>query len=509
MHASLIGGISDSDLAAGAALTLLSFLASVIQGSTSIGDGIFLQIMWGILQNVAPFVTTESSLGADGLRVITMFMYVRLVTMTPSLVYWLRTDRKKAVRKVADKRQRYIAQCLENPEEGANSIRGVSLRSGDQFISVADGNRASEVTNGNSNENIPINTKSTFSITTNSPSIGSTCSSTNSATSTAAELKAVLLFPDPSRIVSPRLFILITAPTIVWSVVGVMILKNIDSSVLSLYMGTVCITFSILYMALKLWKVSPAHQSMPLWVQSILSPKFSKDGTGNDNGHDSNITNACQVAFFFASNLCGLMVTLAGIGSPPMIIVVLLFNIPVSLTRFTLPVGATFGAVIRLAYALHAGMVTLDRWPFYIPATTAGLIGLYIGVRIGNVLTPSMYSAAIFVLLNLAGIVMLTSNTFVTVPILIMSTTALIFKHFWLDVEERRRIQFEAAQNALKEEEELFGVGNNNSSALANDTAEGVVKPNLTITPDFLSCPSATFSSSALMKAEDVNRMLV
>eukprot|EP00744_Colponema_vietnamica_P016793 GILI01023587.1.p1 GENE.GILI01023587.1~~GILI01023587.1.p1 ORF type:complete len:407 (+),score=19.67 GILI01023587.1:30-1250(+) len=343
-----------ADVSAAASLSILSFLASIVQGSTSLGDGIFLQITWGILMSIAPNLTNESSLGADGIRIITLFMYVRMVVMTPYLLWRLWKGHQKR--------------------------------------------QAEEVT---------------------SPASVSSIDTLSSPT------KRGLFAALPPHIFSIRLFWLLMIPNTVWCILGVVILKGANSGQIALCMGILCITFSTLYVGLKLWNLS-ASDGMPKLLKSILSPRFLVEGTKDQ------ITIPAQVCCFIAFNLAGLMTALAGIGGPPMMVTIVLFSIPMDLTRFTFPIGTLVGAFLRLIFAVYYGVLKVELWPFYLPATVFGLIGLDIGVRIGNVLSPSTYSAAIFLLLNLAGIVMLTSNLFVTVPALLGAIGALLVMHFGL-----------------------------------------------------------------------------
>jgi len=391
-----IEGISDADLIAGCFLSFFSFLASVIQGSTSLGDGIFLQISWGILTQLAPWITTESSLGADGLRVITMFMYARLVVIPPYLLWRLWSGHQANQKKDELKWQQEMKEYEQQQQQSQNGLGVIS--SSPTFDS------SSALTIGTS------------------VVVSSTSSNPNPTLISSPPTK-----PEKPAMFSPRLFWLLAVPNVFWCIMGVVILQNVKSQQIAVYLGTICITFSFLYMALKMWKVSPARHSMPLWLQHLLSPQFLVEGTKDK------ITLHAQISAFLAFNLSGLMTTLAGIGGPPMMIFILLYEMPMNMTRFTFPVGTLIGAFFRLFYSLYSGVLPFHLWPFYLPAVVTGLIGINIGVGIGNVLSPSMFSATIFCLLILAGTVMLTKNPYVTVTAMVLACAGLLLKQFWWD----------------------------------------------------------------------------
>ena len=359
--------VSGNDIAAGVSLSVLSFVASVLQGSTSVGDGIVLQITWGILQELVPYATSESSLGSDGVRIITVFMFLRLALITPYLL-WLLWDAHK-------ERQRQATQALQE-------LNSESLLEGEEATSPS------------------------------SPASPSPTSPAPAAT---------------PRIFSLRLYLLIAIPNTIWCIVGVFLLQNLQSRQIAIYSGAIFIAFSFMYMALKMWKSSPARKNMPQWLQNILSPRFFVEGS------DITLTTHAQFSAFFFFNLTGIMTTLSGIGGPPMMVFILLYEIPMQLTRFMFPIGTLLGAVVRLVVSLCTGVMPLEHWPFFLPGLIFGLIGLRVGIRIGNVLSPSMYSATIFSLLILAGIVMLTPNIYVTGPALLLAIGALLFKYFYWD----------------------------------------------------------------------------
>ena len=362
----MFDNVSGNDIAAGISLSVLSFVASVIQGSTSLGDGIVLQITWGILQELVPYATSESRLGSDGMRVITVFMFLRLSIIPPYLLWLLWGAHKKRQRQAIQAQQELKLQHLSD-------------------VSSPDG----EVT---------------------SPS------SPASPAPTAAP-----------RIFSGRLFLIIAVPNTIWCILGVFLLQNLQSRQIAVYSGAIFISFSFMYMALKMWKSSPARKNMPQWLQNILSPSFFVEGS------DKTLTTHAQISALFFFNLTGIMTTLSGIGGPPMMIFILLYEIPMHLTRFMFPIGTLIGAFIRLVVSLYSGVMPLEHWPFFLPGLVFGLIGIRVGMLIGNVLSPSMYSATIFCLLILAGIVMLTSNLFVTGPALLIAIGALTFKFFFWD----------------------------------------------------------------------------
>lgn len=429
-----ITNISSEDFLVGTAFTILSFLASVVVGSTSLGDGIFLQVTWGVFQGLFPLLCERSSLGSDGMRVVTIFMYIRTVIIPPYLLWLLWNGPRKAQKKL------------------------------DKQLAIEAAQRASgEIT---TSEDVP-----------------------HSATPTPSSSPVSKNAPPPPQPVtfSKSLFWLLLVPSIVWSVIGIMILQSMKSSEIAVYLGVICISFSFLYLALKMWKASPARKSMPQWLQNVLSPQFLVPGTETDQ-----ITYRAQFVIFLAFNLSGLMVTLAGIGAPPMMIVILLYEMPMRMTRFTFPVAGLFSSIFRLGYAMYAGLLTFELWPFFLPASIATFIGIKVGVGIGNVLSPSMYSAAIFCLLILAGTVMLTKNPFVTVTSLTVSCAALIYKQFVWDPREAAK---EASLSAETQQEEMptsisdSGKCDNFDQKIAPEIVDNVVQ-----------------NAYSILKHEDLNR---
>jgi len=374
-----LSSISTNDLIVGVLLTTLSFIASVVVGSTSLGDGVFLQVSWGIVQGLIPTITANSSLGSDGMRVITIFMYIRM-TILPFYLLHLLWKKKK--------------------DDGASKTSAAEAAKTSAVKDEKDQEKEGE-------SGVPT-------------AVAATANSTSSVITVADS-------PAPENIFSYTLFWIQVVPSVFWAIVGIMILQNVKSDEIAFYLGVICITFSFLYMALKMWKVSPARHSMPLWLQHLLSPQFLVEGTKDK------ITLKATIFVCLAMNLSGLMVTLAGVGAPPMMIVILLYEMPMNMTRVTFPVASVISSVFRTSYAMYAGLITFELWPFYLPATIIGFIGLKIGVGIGNVLSPSMYSATIFCLLILAGTVMLTKNPYVTVTAMVLACAGLLLKQFWWD----------------------------------------------------------------------------
>lgn len=401
----MLDDFTGNDVAAACCLSFLSFLASILLGTTSLGDGIVLQITWGILQQLWPYATTESGIGPDGMRMITLLMFVRLVLIPPYLLWKLWVDHKDRVAQTAAD---YDAK-----------VKAYEASIEDAKLQQLDGGVVSKL-----------------------DSYGTVVASSPESPPTP---------PAVVPIFSMRLFLLILIPNTFWCIMGVFVLQKAKSDEIAIYSGILFIAFSLIYAALKAWKTSSLRKSMPPLLQSILSPAFFTEGSNSD------LTIHAQISAFIAFNLVGIMTTLTGIGGPPMMLFVLLYEVPMNMTRFSIPFGTITGATIRLVFSIYSGLLPARLWPYFIPAIIAGIVGIKVGVGIGNVLTPSMFAATIFCLLLLAGIVMLTSNILITGPSLVIAVSLLAYKFLVLEPRE-------AAVAAAKAAAELSKVGSPSDS---------------------------------------------
>ena len=369
-----------NDIAALINFSTLSFIASVVVGSTSLADGVMLQITYGIVQSVLPYATTDSSIGEDGFRAVTVFMFIRLVIVTPFLMVYLWYTTKEKEKK-----------------------KGKPSDADTAAIPAAPATATATATD-------PANKGA---VTTTTQEVGTP--------TTAVVVPPPVARPQPTFSLS--LYICFVAPNVIWAFVGMLVLKKSNSAQIRPVVGAVCISFSALYVALRAWKASSIKDTMPQWVKTLFSPKFLVEGTTDTMTWHAKV--ACCVTF----SLSGLMLAVSGMGAPPIMIVVLLYDIPMHISRHTLPAASTTASLVRTSLAVYNGLITLDLWPFYVPAVFAGLLGIVVGVRIGNVLTPAMYSASIVSLLVLAGTVLLTSSPYVTVPLPILLVVGLVAKH--------------------------------------------------------------------------------
>lgn len=130
------------------------------------------------------------------------------------------------------------------------------------------------------------------------------------------------------------------------------------------------------------------------------------------------IKRTTKVGASFAAALSGIMGSLTGVGAPPQIIFVLLFDVPQYIIRVNFCIQSIPSAAFRFIVACTTPLFTWTMVPMFIVAILFGYAGIFFGNYLGKMMGPKGYNVFVLSLLLVASLIMMTTN----VAVLIIST---------------------------------------------------------------------------------------
>jgi uncharacterized membrane protein YfcA len=193
---------------------------------------------------------------------------------------------------------------------------------------------------------------------------------------------------------------------------------------------------------------------VPPLVPSKLSPSntlsYTRVRVNRNLDENGRIKLSTKIGASVASAVSGIMGSLTGVGAPPQIIFILVFDVPQYIVRVNFAMQSIPSAALRFIFACSTGLFSKAMIPLFVNTLIAGYIGIFIGVKLGKMLGPKSFSVFVLVLLLLSSLVMVTESVAVLV-----SFTVIVFLLTIGAAVYEQRLTAAKVQRQLEMEEEL------------------------------------------------------
>jgi uncharacterized membrane protein YfcA len=278
-------------------------------------------------------------------------------------------------------------------------------------------------------------------------------------------LVACLAYRGGARYVPMKLVVAAMVPQVLSTIFGEQLLLVVPHQVLKVWFGIGCLCFAFLFVSMKVYRsglpaylilkshgrqvpldgddglaspevASPEMASPEMASPEVAFPEVASPTTRLDHVLQTHpaMERKVQVATAITSAISGLTGALTGIGGPPFMILILLFDLPPPFVRLLFPVATLPSVYVRYALALRDGLITRDMLPYHGISVCAGVVGVLCGNRIGRCVGPKTFNVVVLVLLILAALVMLVDIPLLSLVMLALGV-AVMGVTWWQDVD--------------------------------------------------------------------------
>ena len=218
---------------------------------------------------------------------------------------------------------------------------------------------------------------------------------------------------------SKTMFLMMAVPSLVFGIFGAFLLGVVDEDVLRFVFGVSSLVFGAVYAGARMY-----YSCFPKDGASRM-PKLS-----DAYDADGRIRLRIKVGGGIAACAAGLMGSLTGVGGPPLIIFILVLNVPSQITRVNYSASGYPAVIARFLMAIFSNLLRADRIIFYATSLAGGGAGLALGIFIGRVIGPTTFSTVVFCLLMLAATVMITSSAMILMSLMVSCLVVVFIVHF-------------------------------------------------------------------------------
>ncbi|CBZ29959.1 hypothetical protein, unknown function [Leishmania mexicana MHOM/GT/2001/U1103] len=152
------------------------------------------------------------------------------------------------------------------------------------------------------------------------------------------------------------------------------------------------------------------EENVPKLTPSKISPSrtmtFTRVRINRNIDANGKIKMSTKISAAVAASLAGIMASLTGVNAPPQIIFILLFDAPNYIVRVNFSAQSIPGNVVRFIMAVWNGSFTWAMIPLMIDVVIFGFAGVFVGNRIGRLLGPQSFNVFVLCLLLLCSLAM-------------------------------------------------------------------------------------------------------
>lgn len=433
-------------------LFLFSLAASILQGVTGFGDAILLQVVWYTATVISPADFNTTALGDSPVRAVTLLMYCRIVFSAPVLAYMSLRDGVFSLQMtLAMAVPSTLTACIgvfifkEATNEELKLVLGISglVFAAMYVVTIATKyvlrQRKLRFLSGGGGAAVPA---TAVTILPETEAIAADLDASGTASFTHGSAPST---PQPDSAASPAFVSIATGSPFLRREAEPRTMTESGGGV-----GAPPLTPS---------KLSPSN--------TMLYTRVRVNRNLDENGRVKRTT---KIGASVAALLSGIMGSLTGVGGPPHIIFVLLFDVPQYIMRVNFSMQSIPSAALRFIYACSTGLFTTAMIPLFVNSLIGNYIGIVLGVKLGKMLGPKSYSIFVLVLLLLSSLVMITKSVTLlvslTVIAFLVTIAAAVYEHRQTAAKVKAQVELETEL-----EERRRGDANN------ADDADGA-KPN-------------------------------
>lgn len=416
-------------------LALFNFLGSIIQGVAGIGDAICIQVFWLIACELAPDSFLTSALGSEPVRAVALIMYIRLLFMSPLVVYLglsesifsqsmtiamaipstilsvigvlllAKLDTATIKRFLgltcfgfAIVYGMIIAYRFWRKQSRVRELKARQVRLVNEAEAIAEEAQQSHNTslvNLHSSfvHNVPNN--SIFALRAPPPPPLSTIASLSEAGSDGRFAMA------PSHRGS------VIASTTGESVVDAR--TGLPEDTTEAFLSTIT---GDIYTAPEAHKPNVNEENVPPLTPSKVSPSrtmtYTRVRINRNLDANGKIKLSTKIGASVAASVAGFMTSLTGVNAPPQIIFILLYDAPNYIVRVNFSAQSIPGNIVRfLMVAVNGPFVfTWAMVPLFLDCIIFGFAGVFVGNQVGRLLGPQSFNIFVLCLLLLCSLAM-------------------------------------------------------------------------------------------------------
>ena len=435
-------------------LGLFNFISSIIQGVAGIGDAIFMQVLWFLACGLWPEFN-ETPLGPEPIRVVALVMYIRLLFMSPLVVYLGLNDSifsktmtimmaipstilsiigvllfKKLNGAVLKKvlgitslifALAYVCIIVYRKWRKSRQVQELQARhvklvvEADALAEEAQLSRNTSIVNLHASfvQNVPNNSIFALHPPTLTGPVGSqpnvftplqTALSRQAQTSLpAAGASSTHSFPD-HHVVMPGTTVVAenTQDPVIDARTGLP--ADTTEAFLSTIGGEV-------FVAPETQEPHVNEENVPPLTPSKISPSrtmtYTRVRINRNIDANGKIKMNTKIGAAVAASVAGIMASLTGVNAPPQIIFILLYDAPNYIVRVNFSAQSIPSNVIRFFMAVAQGSFAWNMAPLLIDVIVFGFAGVFVGNKIGRLLGPNSFNIFVLCLLLLCSLAMM------------------------------------------------------------------------------------------------------
>ncbi|CAD2217673.1 hypothetical protein AGDE_02019 [Angomonas deanei] len=506
-------------------VALLNFFGSVIQGVAGIGDAIFLQVMWAIAAS-ANKAFEKTPLGTESVKVVALIMYIRLLFMSPLIVYLGLSDSifsKQMVIMMAipstilsvvgvwllpyapDKLLKQLLayssfffafvygcilvknQYLKSSQlakikeknivitEESDAIKKEAQMAQDPGLMsmhasfVMNTPRGDILSNrggkgNNDNHNSALNVSQSGMNSSQQLSNGSIIIQ-HVAQERSSQLQNSFTFPRNNRSFVSGHF---SNNNYAGSVTTIDPDTGLQEGTTEAFMST---TGGGIFSADEARIPHPTEDNAPPLSPGKLSPlatlTYTRVRINRNLDENGKIKMTTKIGAAVAASVAGIMTSLTGVNAPPQIIFILLFDAPNYIVRVNFSAQSIPSNVLRFILGIPNGLFSWDQIPLFLDVVVFGFAGVVVGNHVGRMLGPNAFNYFVLCLLLLSALSMVTKNLYFLVPCVVFTAVTTVGFAYYENKQSKAKVDEQRVQE-LEIEQRVYDVyedliRNNNS----------------------------------------------
>ncbi|AIO01456.1 hypothetical protein LPMP_331640 [Leishmania panamensis] len=420
-------------------LALFNFASSIIQGVAGIGDAILIQVLWLLACNLSDDFS-RTPLGDSPVRAVALIMYVRLLFMSPLVVYlglndsvfskqmtimmavpstifamvgvilytWLDTGTLKKILGFTCFLFAlvYIGIMIYRVWRKKRQVEELKSRNvklvveADALAEEAQLSRKTSIVNLHASivQNVPNN--SIFAMRPPAPPVHGALNV--SALSMTLPLNSSMLQDSAMAIPSNTIIAEgVTAP-------GIDARTGLPADTTEAFVSTIG---GEVFVGSETQAPRVNEENVPRLTPSKISPlrtmTFTRVRINRNIDANGKIKMSAKVGATVAASLAGMMASLTGVNAPPQIIFILIFDAPNYIVRVNFSAQSIPSNIVRFIMAVWNGSFTSAMVPLMIVVVIFGFAGVFVGNRVGRLLGPQSFNVFVLCLLLLCSLAMM------------------------------------------------------------------------------------------------------
>ncbi|KPA81183.1 hypothetical protein ABB37_04521 [Leptomonas pyrrhocoris] len=427
-------------------LGIFNFISSIIQGVAGIGDAIFMQVLWFLATGLWPEAFSNTPLGTEPVRVVALIMYVRLLFMSPLVVYLGLNDsifsrsmtimmavpstilsiigvllfkklngavlkqvlgitsfifaiaylciiiyRKwRKTRQVQELRARHVKLVVEADalaEEAQRSLNTSIVHMQSSFVLNAP-NNSIFVSHPPNPSGAAGGQPNMAALARNMPFISQSIQSSLP--------DHHLEMPGATVIAENTQAIVVDART------------GLPADTTEAFLSTIG---GEVFVAPETQEPHVNEENVPPLTPSKISPSrtmtYTRVRINRNIDANGKIKMNTKIGAAVAASVAGIMASLTGVNAPPQIIFILLYDAPNYIVRVNFSAQSIPSNVIRFFMAVAQGSFMWEMAPLLIDVVVFGFAGVFVGNKIGRLLGPRSFNVFVLCLLLLCSLAMM------------------------------------------------------------------------------------------------------